>query len=119
MGKGQLYLLQQELYPYTIIVARNTYLLQLGEGQKFGGNPFSESLRESENPFSQRFSSTKLRESKWILVNIQVYHSNSYGKNPWILAKFHWKNPNGFSLWVTNPDPVQTVVAPEGAWGQS
>ena len=36
----------------------------------------------SENPFSQRFSSTKLRESKWILAIISVYHTKLYDENP-------------------------------------
>ena len=49
------------------------------QGQKFG-----------ENPFSQRFSSTKLRESKWILVDILVYHTKLYCQNLWIIA-----NSNG------------------------
>ena len=62
----------------------------------------SEIHRKSENPFSQRFLSTKLRESKWILINISVYHIKLYGKNPLIFAKFHWENPNGFLHLVTN-----------------
>ena len=40
----------------------------------------SEIWWESKNPFSQRFSSTK--SSKWILINILVYHIKLYDKNP-------------------------------------
>ena len=62
------------------------------QGQKFG-----------ENPFSPRFLSTELQESKWILLNISVYHTMLYGKNPWILAKFYQENSNyGFSYLVAN-----------------
>ena len=70
------------------------------QGQKFG-----------ENPFLQRFLSTKLQESKWILVNISVCHTKSYGENPWILAKFHWENPKGFSYLVANFWPCENLLA--------
>ena len=42
----------------------------------------SEIQWKSGNPFSQRFSSTKLQESKQILINISVYHTKLYGENP-------------------------------------
>ena len=62
----------------------------------------SEIWRESGSPFSQRFSSTKLLESKWILVNVSFYHTKLYCENPWIVAKFHWEIPNGFLHSVAN-----------------
>ena len=76
-------------------VSKTVYLKHLGP-------PRSENWQESENSFLQRFSSTKFWESNWILINISVYHTKLYGENPWILAKFHWENPNGFSHFVTN-----------------
>ena len=66
-------------------------LLHCSSGPKFG-----------KNPFSQRFSSTKVLESKWSHVNIPVYHTKLYGENPWILSTFHWENPNEFSHLVAN-----------------
>ena len=33
-----------------------------------------------------------------------------YGKNPWILAKFHWENPNGFSHLVANFWPCSFCI---------
>ena len=49
----------------------------------------SEIRRESKNPFSQSRDSPqqncKIQESKWILINISVYHTMLYGENLWIL----------------------------------
>ena len=39
---------------------------------------FNRNFARIKNPFSQRFSSTKLGESKWILVNILVFHTKLY-----------------------------------------
>ena len=61
------------------------------QGKKFG-----------ENLFSERSLSTKLRESKGILVNYSVYHAKLYGENSQIVVKFHWENPNEFSHLVEN-----------------
>ena len=61
---------------------------------------------KSKNPFF----STKLEESKWILTNISVYHTKFYGENPWILAKFHWENPNGFSHLTLNFWPWRGII---------
>ena len=33
------------------------------------------------------FCKIPLGESKWILINISVYHIKLYGKNPWIFAE--------------------------------
>ena len=64
--------------------------------------PGSEIQRESGNPFSQRFLSTKLQESKGILINILFYHIKIYGKNPRTLVKFYWENPLRFLHLVAN-----------------
>ena len=45
---------------------------------------------------AKRFLSTKLQESKWILVNISVYCTKLYSENIWILEK----NPLGESNWI-------------------
>ena len=54
-------------------------------------------VRNSARIHSTTDCDTKLRESKWILIK---YFSLSYkvinGKNPWILAIFHWENINAF-----------------------
>ena len=76
--------------------------------------PGSEIWRESRNPFSQRFSSTKFRESKWILLNISVYHTKLYGANPWILAKFTGRIKKGSRTWLRISDPVSTKVTCQG-----
>ena len=34
----------------------------------------------------------KILVNKFANVNVSVYHTKSYGENPWILAKFHWEN---------------------------
>ena len=64
--------------------------------QKFGKNP--------RIHFIQRFSWTKLRETKWIWVNLSVFHTRLYAKNPWILEKIPLENPYGFGRKFLTPE---------------
>ena len=57
----------------------------------------SEIRQESRNPFSQRFLSTKLQGSKWILVNITLYHAY---KVIWWESMDFSKIPLGESKWI-------------------
>ena len=56
--------------------------VEIIQGRKINENPRIHSRKDAH-----QCHLTKLLESKWILLNISVYHTKLYGGNPWILGK--------------------------------
>ena len=68
--------------PLPVIGPAQGFVLYPSQGQKFSKNLNIHSR-------NLRFLSTKLKESKWILLNIYIYHIKLYGENfqEWVNSK--------------------------------